>query len=521
MYEVYRDEQSSYTTKVKKRVVYFLLICAVVIVGFFLRIYPSLSTIAFPYDQTRDLLFIKQSIQEKNLFILGPVTDITGVHHGPIFYYYLTFVYGISRYSPEFAVLFMSGVFAIMNIVVAIVFDRMHARRIGFLFTVLFSFSYEMYAYARWISNPVLVIPLWMLFLIFSIRYFRLFSYKTLFVLGCLAGLMMQAQLLMGYMMLTGLYFVFRAPRKTRFFSIVVWIGGFFFGSLPIFLSEFLFRFQAMKGLIQFATQNHSVVPLVTMLERVLSALNISIQNSVFLQLQTKNIGVLFLILIGVLAYLTSKKEKHFRYAVELCLVSIVLFLPIFLTGKSPINFFFIALNIPVFFLVAFAFSKIRHVMILFFLCGFIITTQLWTIFEQASVPYVFIQQNVTLSERDEIVSFIHSRNGNKPFSVSVFGTPFGVKTTWSYYFLRHATNYNSELPIWFGPYAKGYVGESILLSSDHPAQIHVVIYEPSFSIDAILKDQFGVQQDEATMLVSRYEIRSHIIEFREPKQQP
>lgn len=88
-----------------KKPIFFLLI--IFLLGLTLRIYRLDEGLIFGYDQARDAYRATEIITKKNLKLLGPETDIPGVHHGVGYYYLLAIPYGIYK-DPVISAYFMA-----------------------------------------------------------------------------------------------------------------------------------------------------------------------------------------------------------------------------------------------------------------------------------------------------------------------------------------------------------------------------------------------------------------------------
>ena len=84
-----------------------------------LKIIVTISGLArFGFEQGRDAYRITHLIHGKDLFLVGPKTDIAGIFHGAWYYYLMALPYFVGRGSPIFASWFL----AILGSLVPLVF---------------------------------------------------------------------------------------------------------------------------------------------------------------------------------------------------------------------------------------------------------------------------------------------------------------------------------------------------------------------------------------------------------------
>ncbi|MDO8514866.1 MAG: hypothetical protein Q7S14_00025 [bacterium] len=228
-----------------------LLIIAVFVLGLLLRLYGGLDTILFNYDQARDA-FLAIDILKGDLKLIGPPTDLPGVFHGPLYYYFLAPLYylgGLKPYLPVLGIIFLN-LFAgiIFYILAKKIFKSQFWGIISFL---LYAVSFEAVSYARWLSNPTLVIPAYVIYLA------GLWNKNWLLVVIGM-GIAIQAQLFMLYLIpVTILYIlIFKPPLKRLCPSILL-----LFLLLSTYLvAEVKFNFQGLNGLIRFFGEHSSSI---------------------------------------------------------------------------------------------------------------------------------------------------------------------------------------------------------------------------------------------------------------------
>ncbi|MBI5151221.1 MAG: glycosyltransferase family 39 protein [Candidatus Pacebacteria bacterium] len=491
--------------------------------GIFLRIYPGIYESIFPYDQARDALVVREMVLHKNLKLLGPVSDIPGVHHGPLFYYIIAPLYALSKWDPWLPLLFfvflnicaVSGVYALSR--------SLFSHQVAFISSILFLFSYEIVSYAKWLSNPVLVIPLFPWFLYFLWNQQRLV--RNIFIAGILFGLIIQSELVMGFL----LFFVysFFAIKKSNIRDWIIFHGGAILGVLPLLLAEVKFRGQVIRGLIGYVlsrvqhtkppVQTETTFPLVKYGEMMVTLFQKNVWGFPTL------FAGLFLICIICGAVWYSKRTSNLSQVFFLLgplLWSVVLFF----TGRPPEKFFFIGMGILMMILFTYVlttYTKNMRSVIATIIIFLAIGSQLRMIYVQArdNHAYVQVQDGVLLRQRKQVLDAVYAQvPQNTPFTVSIFETPYGIRSAWSYYFSWYKSKRDVVIPQWYGFAADGYIGDEILPRSDGPFQTHITIYEPNFDIGPEFTKNFREYQDNHTILVKEFVMNNHRIQVRKPK---
>jgi hypothetical protein len=91
----------------KKGDIVFILL--IFFLGFFLRIYRLDEFISFHQDQVRDLLYVKDHFEKKQMILLGPKASVGDFYLPPFWYYLMSFAYLFSKspISPAILVVYL------------------------------------------------------------------------------------------------------------------------------------------------------------------------------------------------------------------------------------------------------------------------------------------------------------------------------------------------------------------------------------------------------------------------------
>jgi len=134
----------------------FGLFCSAI----WLRWYLLPSHLFFGPEQGRDMLVIRDIVVSHKLTLIGSKTDISGIFHGPIFYYLAALPFAVTRGNPLVVSFFMV---LIQSIGVWFIYllgrDITKNIRVGLLAAALYTLSFLGIVYGRWLSNPPLSLP--------------------------------------------------------------------------------------------------------------------------------------------------------------------------------------------------------------------------------------------------------------------------------------------------------------------------------------------------------------------------
>lgn len=148
-----------------------LVIGAIFLFAFFLRIYRVNEILGFYYDQGRDGLIIWDLWHKGKFFLIGPTTGIAGIFRGPFYYYLIAPFYLFGGGNPVYPAIFLAGLSTLAIWVLYHVAAKYLDKETAILVTILSSFSFFIIMTSRWLSNPtpMLVLSaflLWMMVLV-------------------------------------------------------------------------------------------------------------------------------------------------------------------------------------------------------------------------------------------------------------------------------------------------------------------------------------------------------------------
>ncbi len=135
-----------------------VLFIGILLIGFYLRIKGTLdNTFAFTYDVGRDLLVVRDIIDNLKFPLIGPTTGQQGVFYGPWWYYILIPPFLITQGNPQ-GINFLFAASGIITVILGfIVGKKIGGVYLGLLFSALLSFSPALIGLATQIWSPNII----------------------------------------------------------------------------------------------------------------------------------------------------------------------------------------------------------------------------------------------------------------------------------------------------------------------------------------------------------------------------
>ena len=218
-----------------------LILIAILLLAFFVRVYRVGDLLGFYYDQGRDALVIWKLWHEGKPFLIGPVTGLPGIFLGPFYYYLIAPFYLMGAGDPIYPAVFLAFVTTVAVWMLYFLGTKMHSEAAGLMAATIGAFSYTIVYNNRWLSNPVPIYLTSLLFLwsLWEIanggkKYFWPLAY---FLAG--ASLHFESASAIFYI---PVLFVFSLWQKRHFpglRTMVVSVGAFFVTLLPQIIFNF------------------------------------------------------------------------------------------------------------------------------------------------------------------------------------------------------------------------------------------------------------------------------------------
>lgn len=515
------------------------------------RLYPGSDHYIWTYDQARDSYESPKIYREKDLAIVGPQTDYVGLNHGPFSYYYFGFFYFLSGGDPNLAGI--AGIILGLSTVIPLVVltEKMFGdRRITVLAGLLFAASYEFVEYSRWIINFSTSIPFlaWSYLLLWmgaehlslpgakdakASTQQKWYAIPALVLSGISLGFAVQGELFL--LSLIPFWWLFLYWQRAKVRELAAVLLGIFIGLAPFLIAEVKFSFLGTKTFVgEFLGGHGHTVSTEIAAQNVLeylSHLGMTFQHTIggLSNLMGFWLLVVTLIFGGVvgLRRLWPQAPRDTRRAVSAIFGLFAAHSVLFTFNYPDVIFVNVGLGMVMIVLVSFCLVALWDLKYRFLSGALVIATfffagyQLYvnTADQKPLEAYGFIQDGILYSQKMEMVELMYEVAGDEqPFSMTVIGTPYGVRTVWASLFEQYVRRHQAVVPAWYGYKANGYPGEDLFPAQDHPEDVHFLILESNQSLlSGPIRQAALDDQNQSTYIVEEYELYGYRIQHRRP----
>lgn len=483
----------------------FWYILGFVVLGLVLRLY-AFSAITFGYDQARDAL-IASNLWRGDLKILGPTSDIHGLHHGALYWYLISPFYHFSQNNVYVVKLFMIlvGILAIpLTYIIAIKIFKNKATALFSAFIIAVSF--EAVQYSHWLSNPSFAfITIGFSFLFLWMYISEKFKYG-LVLTAFFWGLSIQFEIFLLYQSVVFLLILI-VFKKIRIIDILLAAIVFTATIFPLILAEVRFNFIAVHGIMSFFT-GYSESRGQTIQEMGSRATNMICNipyNNLISSKGASVVVISLLFIVGVINTVLMKDKRIF-------FLMIWFFSPVvlFFLGSTNIYFVFIGCSIPLAILFSHyavqLFQPQGAYAALAILGTLILGSNIVLLSENngKGESLFSVQTGNVYSSETQVLDYVYKESKGKPFRINTITNPLFINSTWSYLFDTYGRKTYGYMPFYWGYPQNGQLGEEIVYS-DHFKQddkLLFLIIEPSGGIpDFITKGIIRFENSRSKVL--------------------
>ena len=430
-------------------------IILIFITAFILRILWLQDNLFFGFEQGRDLLAVRQITLGK-FTLIGAWTSIPGFFHGALSYWLLIPPFILSNGDPYLITVFL----IVINVAGIALFYKaatsLFGERVALLSAILLTISYTAIIYARWLSNPNLVLAAGngLFYSLVKIRENGLFLVLATIFWAVIFHL--QAIVAVGILpavLIVVLIYRNRISLRSLIFSITVLL--LFFSSYIAFdirhdfiMSKSLFSYFTAKKIVQ------SDVYVNNPKNMFLEQFSNEITDNLFPGQKTLAVAILCILLI-VSVYSLRKEIKGLIILVFLFTTPLLFYL----VGIVPLRHYLMTsvLILPIF--VAFSveeLSKIKLKPLGLAIFLIVIFGNFWAIFtrlpQSTNLPenkgiFLYPQQHTYLTDQKKLIDYVYSDSAGRPFSYDYYSIPYWKKEAWEYLFTWYGQKKYKSLP--------------------------------------------------------------------------
>lgn len=395
---------------------WLILLCLIMVLGGYLRLWRIADYMTFLGDEGRDALVVKRMIVDHKFTLLGPTASVGGFFLGPIYYYFMVpflWLFNLNPVGPAV----MVGIFGTATIfVVYLLGKKIFNTETGIIASLLYAVSPVVINYSHSSWNPNLVPFFASLFILVLGRIDNLSQKKEILLLGMLMGIGLQLHYLFLFLGVSALIYLYKLKNKISLNVLSLFMMGFILMMSPFIIFEFRHGFTNTQMILRFIfTSNDTGFNLFHFITTIWD-----VTSRLFMRLVVNNDKILTLIVMIITGYGLFSTYKTVGWK-KLKLTILWLIIPLILFGlyKKPIYDYYFGIFFPLPFLLAGnGFSrlikkrKITYLIAILFLCYIVLIN--WR-----ARPFVY-EPNQQLKQTREASQFVLEKAGGKKFNFAL-----------------------------------------------------------------------------------------------------
>lgn len=467
-------------SNVKNRRISYFFLLVFLLTGALFRL-VDLGGVGFGHDQARDAYRVKEMVRDKDFKLLGPETDISGVYHGPLYYYLVALPYTLFGGNPKAPATLLIFINLLGIPLIYFTSLRIFKAHLVALFSAFFyTFSYEVFETSRWLSNPS---PALVSLLLFFLGLWLWIEKDRKWWLFTAVGLGLSIQFEFVFVYLFGftalIFFLFRPKIRRggllRLFLIL------FLVLFSFIVAELKFRFMTIKAWISFVgIQKDHFLPIVEYFDHYLNGLTKTLINNVF---AWNTVFALFL-LVFIIFYLYKHVEKGERKALDFVTLWFFSTAPLyaFSIGTIFTTYINVGTALASFILLAKFIEKLVDKKSFLFVAALSVLifignlTLILPTLKRGTAFFAPTRSHYLKNEK-KIIDYIYQEAEGQPFSFCAATAPLFNNVVWSYIFEFYGEPEYGYLPFWSGPKQEEF---DYLSHDDKHVDLRFLLIEPS-----------------------------------------
>ncbi len=472
---------------------YFLIVLAIIIFGYILRIwYLPNGALTFGYDQARDAVNAQQIING-DLKIQGPPASTPGMHHGVLWYYFLVIPNLVSNGNPVYSA-YWNALFNVTTVltVYLLTLYMFSNKKAAILSAILYAVSYEATQYATWLSNPTLgafTVPL--IYLGLWIWITRTYNIRLVapILTGIALGFSVQANVFLVFHLLPVLIWILLSKTRVRLTEFGIFTIGILLATFPMIISEFKFGLRGLFGILSLISRQDTIIASKRFGDLILLFLNqtgeVYAYNSIPHNIGYGGVLVYILIIVSLLSWYrkySAKKNYSTLVSWEPFLTTWILAsMSVVSVGGASTPFLLVGVGPAVSVLLGIYLHKwwsggyktwavFIFTILLFSNVSMIIRNN-----TKGQTRFA-IQKDMLLSKQLEILDYTYNETNGDPFIINALTSPLDTNIVWAYIYKWYGQSKYGYTPSWNGP---SQIGQVVALDEGENADLHYLIIEP------------------------------------------
>lgn len=475
---------------------WYLLVLVCLVTSLYLGFSYLQSQLVFGFDQARDGFEAYAIWHNHDLKILGPSTDIPGVFHGVLWYYFLAAVYFLGKSISVGAIISFVVFFLSVPLLALLTQKLFKDRALTCLAVSLYALSPLFQAFGRWLSNPTLALLVTPVLLLFLWDYLSQPKKLSALFVGLLVGFLIQTDFAYVIMIATLPAYIWFFRKKITLSHIIVFCLGLLLSVSSFILADLKFGGQTLTGLLRFfvkaGSSSNASAALLTLFDRMFEILSLTVLP------WPKLAAMLLIFLMGVKLYkggFRPQKKPTVFLGIWLFGFVIMQVVSSAVSGSAHILATFI---FPVTILFAYFLKSSRLVPVV----ALIFLSQVMTVRQWAAQNYspLSVQKGMSFSFEKEAIDYTYKESQGKPFIINSVTNPLFVNTLWAYLYEFYGQEKYGYLPLWGGRDQAGLLGN--LQSQPFGENRRYLIIEDLSGISEFWYDKAVYEEDKVSDLV-------------------
>lgn len=416
----------------------FVLI-AIFIFALFLRVYLIPDNLFFGPEQGRDMLVVRDIVQNGNLTLIGPKTETEGIFYGPAYYYLMSIPYFFTS-NPIFLSFFLIFLNTLGVFFIYLLGKELLGKRAGYIASLLYAVSFWVIVSDRWLSHPPLSITAGILFVYFLVRFVKGEKKSLIFssVPFALAGqFQIFSYAILGAVLFAAIFLFTERFKKnfTSFLSFIVLAAIFSFVNILLF--DVRHDFLISNNIMNFLTRQTGLyIPFSKSLELSISNFSYVLNRTIIPQ---SSLFSFFVFFVGGSWILSKWTKDKFAILILVWAFSPMIIFPLF-RHLTQSHYFMSA--VPAYlllatFLINRAWIKKRFLGFAFMAVIVILNLSIWLKNIPSGIDIYFqgIQSTLKYKDQIKVVEHIYNKSNGSKFYYQAYTIPYWLPQAWDYLF--------------------------------------------------------------------------------------
>lgn len=444
----------------KKKYLFYLISLLILLISFFPRSVEVLNqNPIFGFDQGREMLAARNIVVNHKLILIGTElgagsAGISGIFHGPFYYYLLTIPFVLFNGNPNGGTFFMF-VFGLFTILLSYVLGKkILGKSGGIIFAILVALSPILISQSRFLWSPNL--SSFFIILSFYFIYKLGESKRKIFLASFFTAFIYNFEMATAVPLCITLfiYSLFVFKKKINLYLIL--FLGYVTGFLPMILFELRHNFLAIRGIYSYVFLHEGTNVTLLFLQNMFFDHVMSFFynfKDTFILNDSRLTSLLLIIVLATMVFYVAKEKKISirNFNIFLLLLILITFVVFMFLRNTVYTFYLVDLSFAYMFFFTYVFVKsfkekklkIFIVFSLFFISVFFLGVKNSII--NTKQDYFDYGGTAKLKGKIEAIDYIYKSANTKPFNLLVFSPPV---YTYPYDYLL----------LWYGKEKYGFV---------------------------------------------------------------